>query len=266
MSAVLHQLFPFSEQERQADAIANAVMGMLDNQGPVTMEVPGLSANDIAAAFEGLKNFELKPRDEQARWQVYEPRDPKYVEDDDGAIRKKPPDDWKLFFHYRRDLRRLLLARNGVRLTSEEVRWFEHMDAIYRTCTAANHALAVALDRLCPGYHCVERALQFESTNVLRILRYVLHPGTLAKWHTDRAGITFHIAESHPGLRTARGHHERDERTPATPNVLVFPGDQLDTVTRGEIERCWHTVVDTTGGTEARQAMVFFGKFYPGTL
>jgi isopenicillin N synthase-like dioxygenase len=266
MSAVLQSQLSLSERERQADNIANAVIGMLDNQGPVSMEVPGLSAIDIAAAFEGLENFELKPRAEQARWQIHELRDAKYDEPDDGAIRKEPPHDWKLFFHYRRDLKRLLFERSGVRLTSVEEQWFEHMDAIHRTCTAANHAIAAALDRLCPGYRCIERALQFESTNVLRILRYVPHPGTLAKWHTDRAGITFHMAESHPGLRTARGHREREEHTPATPDVLVFSGDQLDTITRGEIQRCWHTVVDTTGGAAARQAMVFFGKFWPGAL
>lgn len=245
---------------------ANAAIAMLDNQGPVTMKVPGLCSIDIAQACEGLKRFDRLSRDEQARWMLHEPRDPKYDEPDDGAIRKEPPHDWKLYFHYRRDLEALLHARRGIALTWGQRKWFRQMERIWKACTCALHGYARELDRLAPGYDFEQRALQWEHLNVLRLLRYVPHAGTLAKWHTDRDAITFHIAESAQGLRSTRGWEVVEQKTPQAPEVLVFAGDQLDQITHGAIQRCHHAVEDTTGGTRERFAMVFFGKFYPGTL
>jgi isopenicillin N synthase-like dioxygenase len=267
MSAVLSQLFAPTVAEDRTMNFANAAMGMIQNEGPVTMEVPGLFKSDIDAARQGLERFDRElSRAEQARWQLHLLRDPKYDEPDDGAIRKEPPADWKLFFHYRRDLAEQLKV-HGIELNQWQQDWFESMHDIWHKCTTALDDYALELDRLCPGYHFSERhAHQGTNLNVLRILRYVPHAGILAKEHTDRAGITFHIAESEPGLRSLKGRKVREERTPETPNVLVFAGDQLDAITRGEIQHCWHTVEDTTDGTAERFAMVFFGKFWTGPL
>lgn len=266
MSAAL-LLFPVTREERLALNLRKTVREILAGNSPATMEVPDLSLGDIEAAWEGLKRFDIEtPRYVQKRWGVMVPRDPKYREQDDGAIRKKPPSDWKLFFHYRPDLEGVLLEERSITLAEWERTWFMRMERIWQVCTAAHVSYATELDLLQPGFNFARRAELSKHLNCLRLLRYVPHKGDLAKPHTDRSATTFHVAENLPGFRTRHGFNVELQQSPTAPDVLVFTGDQLEEITRGGVPRRWHEVVDATDGTEERFAMVFFGKMFTGKL
>lgn len=261
-------LFPSTPEERQAFNCRKTAKEILAGNSPATMEVPDLSSTNIDAAFVGLRQFDQEvDRPTQKHWEIYTPRDPQYLESDDGAIRKEPPSDWKLFFHYRPDLARLLSGLQRVSLNKWQQEWFAHMDAIWYACTQAHRAYARELDALQPGFRFEKRAELWQHLNCLRLLRYVPHKGShLAKPHTDRSATTFHVAESRSGFETRHGFATKAHESPTASDVLVFTGDQMEVITRGGIQRRWHQVVDTSKGEEERFAMVFFCKMYTGEL
>jgi hypothetical protein len=225
---------------------------------PALMEVQNLYADDIEAVRKGLWQFDNElSRQEQETWALHVVRDPEYDEPDDGAIRKQGT-DWKIFFHYRADLEAMLLTKRGITLTQWQREWFRHMHRLLSACNRTTQRLVQRLDKLYPGHRFEQRYLATEHLNVLRTLKYVPRAGVLAKLHTDRCGITFHIAESASGLKV---ESEMPLESPQAPHVLVFPGDQFTRITGGKVPACRHTVVDTTGGTEERFAMVYFAKF-----
>lgn len=247
----------------------HAGRAFLKGQQPCVLEVPGLRSPDVGLALSLFRQFETDvPQREQKRWEIHIPRDPHFDEPDDGAIRKDGKDgkDDKLYFHYRPGIERLLGDR-GIVLASWQQEWFHRMNRIWDACTEAHLAFAHRLDRLLPdGHELYRRALEGQSENCLRLLSYVPHRGTLAKRHTDRCAITFHIAESAPGLRTYQGAEYFDEEMPQLPNVLTFSGDQFARITGNRVPALVHSVEDMARGRYRRSAMVFFGKMYDEDL
>lgn len=244
-----------------------AAKKLLLNPGRVvSLEVPGVTERRVLSLYEGLVAFDHQvPRDEQLRWEVHVPRDPKHDEPDDGAIRKSGQDH-KLYFHYRPDVEQLLKEKNGVTLSPDQQEWLKYMRQVWDACADAHLEYARKLDHHCPGYEFEKRAERSQHLSCLRILKYELRAGTLAKEHTDRDAVTFHLDESLPGLYTTRGDVVRQEESPALPNVLVFAGDQIAEITQGKVPACIHGVKDTTNGKRVRFASVFFAKMYVGEM
>jgi isopenicillin N synthase-like dioxygenase len=231
------------------------------------MEVEGLAYSHIDGAFRGIQRFDLEiPRIVQKRrWGFVTAYPGEKREKDGGAVRKRRT-DWKLFFHFRPDVRKELRSRHGIQLNQWQREWFDYMEWIWNTCTAHHFACAREMDRLLPGYDFHERAQHSMQANCLRSLLYDPREGVVATRHTDRDALTQHIAESAPGLWAGNGKRMRPYRSPMTPQVLVFPGDQLALITNGKTHATEHQVEDTTDGKHQRFAMVFFGKMYPDEL
>lgn len=262
MNAIAREAPPPLHDMHLLQQFRYAAKAMKHNQCPVLMEVPGLKAADIVAVREGLWRFDRElPRSAQRAWELHLPRDPEYDEPDDGAIRKQDK-DWKLFFHYRSDLKDQL-SKRGMELSPWQHEWFEDMQRLLSVCSEALIAYAERIDAICPGHDFTKRAKRARHLNLLRTLKYVPRKGVLAKQHTDRDAITFHMAESAPGLRVMSG---KELPSPVAPQVLVFPGDQIERITRGALRACSHSVIDMTGGAEERFAMVFFGKMHTGVM
>lgn len=260
IAAVHHLQHPATDFSRAAKAV-------LENQEPTIVEVPGLRSEQIHTVCSGLDRFDQElSRSLQSVWALKIPRDPKYDEEDDGAIRKELPSDWKLFFHYRPDLQALLADKKGISLSAWQEQWFYHMQSVWMRCSDAFLRLAKEMDAMSPGYHFHQRAAIWQHLNCLRVLRYEKHAGLLAVRHTDRSALTFALFESSEGLRSTRGLEVHELRHPIPPKVMVFAGDQVACITSDGIKRCWHEVEDRTGGTEIRRSLVFFGKMYTGRL
>jgi isopenicillin N synthase-like dioxygenase len=211
------------------------------------------------AAQSGLFRFDAEvPREIQSHWEFHVERDKEFDEPDDGVLRKAKT-DWKVFLHWRPDLADLLATR-GVTLSPWQKDWFEHCRRIHAACSISLLALTQKMDAIRPGFGFARRFAECSDPPVLRILKYEPREGDLARCHTDRCGITFHIAESAPGLEGREGWDWMPYRSPESPEVLCFPGKQLESITQGSIPALYHQVVDTTRGSRARWAMVFFGK------
>ncbi|HVW82800.1 MAG TPA: 2OG-Fe(II) oxygenase family protein [Candidatus Paceibacterota bacterium] len=240
-------------------SVGRAAIALLARETPILLRVDGLERVDVLGAKDGLFRFDAEtPRELQQRWEFHIPRDPEYDEPDDGIIRKAKT-DWKVFLHYRRDLRAHLHARNVTLLPWQE-EWFASCERIHIACTNSLVELAGKMDLMRPGYRFAERVHAAMDQHVLRILKYEPREGDLARCHTDRCAVTFHIAESADGLHSRQGWDWMPVKTPLSPGVLCFSGKQLESVTEGAVPALYHEVVDTTGGSRARWAMVFFGK------
>ena len=260
-------LFPLSQEEVLKQNYNDAARAILGNEWSAPLEIPGLLSSNILAEMNGLARFNRTvPLEEQERWKVWVPRNPKYDEPDDGAIRKKPPNDWKLFFHYRSDLEELLFQHNGITLSSWQKAWFRSLGHTLDVCNGALQAFAEELDYVQPGFNFKERAGRERHLNVVRVLQYEPRPGTLAKIHTDRTALTFTLGESTPGLHFSRGLETKAVSCPQAPQTLLFPGDHFEMITRGAVARTYHLVHDQTNGATIRSSVVFFGSFYTGEL
>lgn len=235
---------------------------------PFTRTVPGLRPKDIAMVQQGLARFESEtPPTIKNLWEIHVHRDPDYDEPDDGVIRKigKDGQDRKLFLHYRPNLSGLLTS-NGTRLKLWQCAWLAACSRIWAACATAMDELAREMDDARPGFRFAERVTEYRSQHVLRVVKYDPRPTSLADTHTDRSAITFGMAESHPGFYVMNDWNLRFCSAPVTPEVNCFAGDQLERITRGGIRRIWHGADDSSGGAEARFAVVFFGKMYPGNF
>ena len=232
---------------------------------PFLIPMSALCTIDVAAACDGLLRFDAEvPHELRPAWTFNVPRDPEYDEPDDGIIEKHGVNR-KVYLHYRADLQQLLDKR-GIVLTNWQREWLESCGHLYSVCMNSMRRLAVILDALWPGFDFAKRESRYRSQHVLRVLKYDPSQSQLAKAHSDRSAITFRIAESHPGFYAMEGWNRRFYDAPTTPEVDCFAGDQLERITRGGIRRVWHGADDSTGGAEARFAVVFFGKMYPGNL
>jgi hypothetical protein len=248
--------------------IANARYGrraaeaILSHRTPFTIHIEHLYPSDIDAAVSGLFRFDREvPRDEQRRWALHVPRDPLYDEPDDGIIRKRETDK-KVFLHWRPDTEALLLER-GVTFAGWQDDWFVACRRIYATCRQEQRLIAGYMDKIAPGYGFEKRfeVMSAQNQHCLRILKYEPQPGMLAKTHTDRAAVTFHLAESADGLYSCEGVIGRTlHPTPPTPYATCFTGRQLAAITDGALPALYHEVRDSAAGTESRWAVVFFGK------
>lgn len=243
----------------RTNTASSTAIAILRRTAPARFRINGLSRQDILGAKDGLFCFDAEtPCEQQARWELNIPRDPEYDEADDGVIRKTGVDQ-KIYLHWRPDLEQLL-AERGIELTPHEKEWFPYCERIHTACRTSLLELARKMDTFSSGYRFTERVEKAWDQHVLRILKYEPRRGVLARCHTDRCAVTFHIAESSGGLVVRQGDDMASCNTPHSPEVLCFTGTQLESITEGLVPRLHHKVVDTTGGEQPRWAMVFFGK------
>lgn len=210
----------------------------------------------------GMSLFDTRvPRDEQARWAIKVPRDPDHDEYDDGVIRKSndKPSDQKLVLHARPELPHLL-QKNGVTLTEDLCAWIGAAILLRNSIHETFVQFAHAIDEVCSGHCLVERIFETEAGTLTSLARANLYESNgrgYAREHTDRNGATITIGESSPGLYFI-GH---PDPPPLPPNHgMVFPGQLMERITRGEVKATWH-------GARTRRAcgpswsQVFFGYF-----
>lgn len=240
---------------------ASTARSLLAGDVPSRVIVPSLQAEDLAAAAEGLARFERDVlANEQARWQLALPRDPRFAEPDDGVMRRTSAGgDQKIFLHFRPDLP-VQLAERGVQLCRWQTDWLYTCFKIWAACDVAMTALVGEMDRLRPDLALPSRLRNLPDEHCLRILKYNRRAGTIAHTHTDRCAITFRIAESHPGFYIEDGGTRRLYEAPPTPMVDCFVGDQLAELTERAAPATLHGAEDQTAGAEERWAIVFFGK------
>jgi hypothetical protein len=180
---------------------------------------------------------------------------------DDGIIvRKGKHYDDKTFFHFRPSLTGQLSRRN---VNFE--RYFsliEHATRDYHICKEHMLALGAAIDREAPGFHFYERlrAAEAQNESVYRILWYrsvgKKLGDILAKEHTDRSCITYHLWDRTAGFRYGEDklYHLSEPDT-----ILAFWGDKAKIVTNGHAEPLLHDVVNCVQTETPRMASVFFG-------
>ncbi|MEA2701769.1 MAG: 2OG-Fe(II) oxygenase superfamily [Candidatus Parcubacteria bacterium] len=243
-----------------ADA-ATAILSR-ETPKPIGIRIQGLRPGDVKVAKNGLIRFnsEVSP-EQQIAWALNVPRDPEFDEEDDGII-LKDENDRKNYLHYRPDLEKLLLALRGITPTRWQREWFAACNRIRTACVTHLIGLARQMDVVRPGYGFEERVTDYSDQHVVRVLNYVPREGIIAKPHTDRCAITFHLAESAPGLCAYNVYERRPYATPKTPCALCFSGQQLERVTRGAVPAVYHEVENNTPG-RMRWALVFFGKMRP---
>jgi hypothetical protein len=227
------------------------------------MSVPDLSASLIKHVVEGFDDF-LNSRlpKERLRWSLDIDRDPEPREQDDGYVRKdgERGADRKGFFHYRSDFESQLLRATGIRPTNIERIWLQACQDLLTTCSCALLRLAREMDREQPGFDFAERTTGLAHLHVIRIVRYDAGYQSLARMHQDRCAITFHLAESEPGLEVREGFGKKLCVSPKAPQVLTFPGGMLEHITEGAIPALWHGAREQSGSSKSRWVVVFFGK------
>lgn len=244
------------------DSHVSAAMAILSRETPTPIIIPGLRPKDIQIAKNGLIRFDNEVAlSDQAAWTLNVPRDPEFKEEDDGVIRKAD-DDQKIFLHYRSDLEELLLTHRGIMITDWQRKWFAACNRILTASMAYQLELVRQMDILRPGYDFERRFLDYMEQCLVRVLKYVPREGIIAKDHTDRCAITFHLAESASGLCCHSGFECRPYATPRTPGALCFTGQQLERATHGAIPAVYHKVENNTPD-RVRWAVVFFGNMRP---
>lgn len=239
-----------------------AAQAILARETPAPILIPGLRLKDIRLAKDGLIRFDAEvPLEEQAAWALTLPRDPEFDEQDDGVTRKDGTDK-KIFLHYRPDLEEQLFAQSGITLLDWQKEWLAACNRIRNVCVKHLIQLARQMDILRPGYEFEKRVMDYVDQCLVRVLKYVPREGIIAKPHTDRSAITFHLAESASGLCSISGFETYPHATPKTPSALCFTGQQLERITEGAVPSVWHKVENNTPDRE-RWAIVFFGKMRP---
>jgi isopenicillin N synthase-like dioxygenase len=254
----------------QTLSVTEMAQAILARDTPATIDVPGLDKRDADSIFAGLARWDDEtPRDKQHDWMLFCNRDPDYLEADDGVIRKNATDQ-KIFLHWRPSTENLLLSMSGIALEPWQKDWFAACERMHAACVARLLSIAEAMDAEWQGCRFADRVRAGARQHVLRALKYepkvekqavaAKRADEFARTHTDRCGITFHIAESCDGLYAMRGREKRRFSTAETPNVLCFSGLQLEKITLGAVPALYHGVDDRTDGSERRFALVFFGK------
>jgi hypothetical protein len=238
---------------------ANAI---LYGDVPCQTVVPGLRAEDTRRAIGGLIRFlRCVPEERQRPWTLDLPRDPEYLEPDDGIIRKNGADK-KIYLHFRPDMRQRL-TEQGLALTNKETEWLYACGRVWEACARAVDKIARRMDEEMPGHLFAERVDAYRSQHCLRVLAYRPCAGSLAHPHYDRSATTFQLAQFPDGFYTLDGGNYRLHGSCTPPETLVFTGQQLERVTKGAIPSTLHGAMDQTSGTMPRYAVVFFGKMYP---
>ncbi len=161
--------------------------------------------------------------------------------------------DQKWFLHYKPRLldnlieRRITFARHG---------------GLLRQCHCLYNALAetaerqlIELDHQFPELDIQRRLTQWPEAEryILRLLFYKTGTPVLAHPHVDRSFMTFHVAESHPGLILGEKATAYETRMDT---VLAFPGIKAALLTNDLIPAMKHAVIATNN--DPRWAIVFF--------
>lgn len=190
-----------------------------------------------------------------------DPREP-----DDGLIRKEKglygkAQDNKWFFHYRRSLEDRL-QEHGVDTTMHTF-FLDRARELHLHCHHMMKAIGLALDGLHPDLEFARHLTEAEDAdlNVLRLLSYD-KGSDIGKAHTDLSALTFHLAESRPGLRIGS---EPRQPYKAEPNkILVFNSIKIQRLSKGRLPAVPHDIVDDDiAATEGRWSVVYFAHF-PG--
>ena len=225
------------------------------------IQMPLRISNRVTGAIRCFNRFLAEPDEYRNQWDLWETEpDGRDITDigykDKGA---KPGEDAKHIFHWTPDPERLLVAR-GVDFTRHEY-FLGYGRNIFTICWREYVDLLRALDHVMPGYDFHERVRhpRAKEGSILRFLRYKdTTKEVIAKGHTDKNLITFHLADSHPGLRLG---HAGNLYLTSPDRALVFFGDKMEKITDGKIKALWHYVTDERAPRDKslRWAMIFFG-------
>lgn len=219
--------------------------------------------SEVAATIPLFLAFLAEPEEYKLQWTFNFQRPGDDGEPDDGYVRRDGgTHDYKAFFHYRPALQAALHNR-GVDLRSHE-RFLAKCGLLFRDCDSTMKLFAAALDSILPGFSMRERLSQpaAEELHVLRLLYYDKPRavgGVIGKAHTDRAFMTIHVDESHPGLRFGAS---RELYRAQPDHSLIFPSDKASRLTRGRLAALEHVITDehdgVTGALPNRWSMVYF--------
>jgi hypothetical protein len=197
---------------------------------------------------------------------------------DDGLISRRSETngangdvyDEKYFFHVKESLPLLLRDRG---LYSRDPSWIDACMELHERATLLLLEFARAFDAEYPGAHLFERvwAKDAMSQNTLRLLWYARPKkdgrNVVGSAHVDRDTLTFHIADSRPGLylqtdpeslQFDRPYEVKEDKT------LVFPGAKFpplvpDTTSRYLANPLYHEIRDRASEEATpRWAIVFF--------
>jgi hypothetical protein len=194
-----------------------------------------------------------EPRETLERWENLEPgpRD----DPETGLLRRYGQEkhvgtgtyDRKNTFHFRMSIRKLLAERGGEPCVYET--WLALCESLLKESIDAILHFTEELDRQLPGYHFSGQLPEgWDETqpawnrHALRINQYLrVEADELAQVHNDRSFISFHLADSAPGLEGMVGNTMQPFRVePGT--ALIFAGTKAELMTEGRIRAWRHRV------------------------
>ncbi len=160
--------------------------------------------------------------------------------------------DHKFFFHWSPTLIRHLPQQ----CVDQFGRWLQSCEALFELCCLNVNRFATVLDPELGALMNQQAAIDISR---LRLLMYVKErDGKVASDHTDKDGITMHVAETAPGV--VLGSQQAPEVAPVGKS-LIFAGDKLERFTGGSIKAVQHHAVNHSKDGERRVAAVYFGHF-----
>ena len=238
--------------------VYRALAETMVNHGVV--KLPLQISGDVGIATKCFKLFLEESRKYREMWNFWGLKDGESVLDVGYKERGNAPgEDAKHLFHWSPDLVELLQER--------KVDISRHRKLL-RSCQASSYwcmgvfvNLGKALDVVMPGYHLYERVSHRANWRqvILRLGQYKEVSGrrVIGKGHTDKSFLTIHLCDSHPGLHFAGGDPIRTRN-----QILVFPGDKMEQVTKGEMKAVWHEVTDERSAEDRtpRSFSVFFSN------
>ena len=186
---------------------------------------------------------------------------------DNGYLRKdgraKPSGgywDKKDIWHYR-PWHWSWYQRNNVDISAHRV-LFELSQVVFLRCLRLQRQFLKALDSVMPGYNFTSLA-RSEYAFAKHVLRLALYDQAesnqreLGKPHRDRNFITFHIADSRPGLRTGE---DKTLYVAEPDTILVFPSVHAERITGGKLKALEHGVWEEEDPDVAdrRWSIIFF--------
>ena len=182
--------------------------------------------------FIGLTGL---PENERKLWEIYSGDTQK---SDDGLIERSDSEhDRKFFFHYKsmdRIMRHIGKTDLYRRQRAKIDEFLHNLDSMHKNLLYDMQCIASAFDKLHPGYSLYEKLMlqHQEGRGVLRLLYYLPGYRVVAKPHYDQSMLTFHVADSHPGLFI--GENQRDVYVPRRDGMLLFNGIKAEIATSGE--------------------------------
>lgn len=225
--------------------------------------LPDLSIQSLQPLIDTFIELTNLPLHERQVWAIDADNDGDH---DDGLIeRNGGPYDHKFFFHYK-NINRILPALAGKEMYERDKdKWngfLNDLNNIHANLSQDMHDIVKAIDELLPWYDLLKKvkAQPISSRAVLRLLYYKPGHTVVAKPHYDQSLLTFHVADSRPGLIVGKENEvSKNIYFPDGASVLVFPGIKAEIATEGSISAGYHSAIaDDVSMQEGRWSIVFF--------